>query len=526
MDFSLFELFDDPVVVINRKDLSVVFANSQAKKVFCGEGEKCYSVIYGNQAPCDEQEELICPLKEAVKGDERSSFSVHIVNLRGNYKIFLIKSYSLSEELYAEVFMDITRIQKDIGLFHNLYYLRLFEKGPVVVFVWKNEEGWPVSYVSKNVEELLGFSREEFITGKVSYGELIHPEDIERVAHEVKVYSESGVPYWEHEDYRLRTKYGVYIWVYDYTVPVRDEDGNITSYVGYLLDVSDKHHEWELFKTLSEASPIGIFLRCDFRLVYANQRLAEITEYSVNELTRFEDIADLVYEEDKEKLREIIKRRLKGESGVKSYELRIKTKRGRIKWVQITSNLVKHKGKLCSIGSVMDISERKRYEKKLEWLSMRDALTGLYNRRAMEEFVKVEVNKAMREGSGFGLIVIDLDNFKDINDTYGHVVGDEALKHVAKILQSVVRKSDLVGRWGGDEFVVLLPTSDMSRVEKVSKRICEVICNNRLNEHIGISVSVGASAYRPGDSVDSLLIRADKALYRAKRLGKNRVEVL
>ncbi len=525
MDLSLFEVFDDPVVVINKNTLEVVFSNSRAKQVFKGLGSRCHSVIYGTEEPCDTAQGLPCPLKRYIEGSAQSNFTIHVVEREGRYRVFLIKSYKLSEELFVEVFMDASKIQGDIGLISNLQYLRLFEKGPVVVFVWENAPGWPVSYVSKNVQELLGYTAEDFTSGRISYSDLIHPEDVDRVAHEVEVYSEGGVPYWEHEHYRVRTKYGVYIWVYDYTVPVRDAEGNITSYIGYILDVSEKHYEWELFRTLAEAAPIGIFLRCDFKLVYANKKLAEITGYSVEELLRFQDISDIVYEKDKPRFQEIIKQRLQGKTGLLTYELRIRTKKGSLRWVSVSSNLINYKGKKCSIGSVMNISEKKRYERKLERLSTRDPLTGAYNRRAVEEFIKEELEKAVSEGSEFGLIIIDIDNFKDINDTYGHIVGDNALKHVAGVIGATVRRSDIFGRWGGDEFIILLPTSDIDRVKQIANRVQRAISHNKLNDNIELHVSVGASTYRRGDSMESLLRRADTALYRAKELGKNRVEI-
>jgi diguanylate cyclase (GGDEF)-like protein len=158
-----------------------------------------------------------------------------------------------------------------------------------------------------------------------------------------------------------------------------------------------------------------------------------------------------------------------------------------------------------------------------------DGLTGVHNRRALLEFLDREVSRARRHGRNLSVIFVDLDNFKEINDTYGHLAGDLVLKQVARAFQDRIRREELVGRYGGDEFVVVIPESRVEEVERFAEIIKERIDSQTIEfdrQRIHATVSVGvagltADIERPED----LLARADKRLFEAKRAGKNRVVV-
>jgi len=163
---------------------------------------------------------------------------------------------------------------------------------------------------------------------------------------------------------------------------------------------------------------------------------------------------------------------------------------------------------------------------RLKTLSMRDHLTGLYNRRVFEAMLEVETRK--RTAKPFSLLLIDLDNFKLVNDTYGHGTGDQVLVAIARMLRLSFRKSDIVSRYGGEEFAVLLPETAPDSARQVAERFRENVASLSLGagpDKIRPTVSVGIAsiAYRFGIEVADVMEEADRALYRAKAAGKDRV---
>jgi diguanylate cyclase (GGDEF)-like protein len=158
--------------------------------------------------------------------------------------------------------------------------------------------------------------------------------------------------------------------------------------------------------------------------------------------------------------------------------------------------------------------------REFKFLAETDPLTGVYNRRKIEEVLRSEMERSLRYGSPLSLIFLDLDNFKRINDTYGHRRGDEILKAVARTVMEAVRRTDWVGRYGGEEFLVLLPQTTREGARRVGERIRRAVKDLRL----GVTVSLGVTSFRPHDTLDTILERVDRAVYRAKKKGGDRIE--
>ncbi|QBM18746.1 hypothetical protein MARI_28880 [Marinobacter sp. JH2] len=152
-----------------------------------------------------------------------------------------------------------------------------------------------------------------------------------------------------------------------------------------------------------------------------------------------------------------------------------------------------------------------------------DALTGLKNRRGLDEAINSSAHQSRREDTGLGLIWLDIDHFKVINDTKGHQTGDEVLQNVARWLETSVRPYDHLGRWGGDEFVVVLSPCDEEVLEHICHRIRACIEQESINTGIPVTASVGGYLCQPNDSMETILRNADSALYIAKNEGRNRV---
>ncbi|MEC8896898.1 MAG: sensor domain-containing diguanylate cyclase, partial [Pseudomonadota bacterium] len=160
---------------------------------------------------------------------------------------------------------------------------------------------------------------------------------------------------------------------------------------------------------------------------------------------------------------------------------------------------------------------------ELQRLARVDALTGLKNRRGLDEVMNEEIQRAEREQKGFGLLWLDIDHFKAINDSQGHQAGDEILCRVALWLKAAVRPYDHPGRWGGDEFVVLLSPCDAATLEQIACRIRASVEQESQRTGTPVTISVGGYFCQPGEDLDVLLRNADQALYEAKRNGRNRV---
>ena len=166
----------------------------------------------------------------------------------------------------------------------------------------------------------------------------------------------------------------------------------------------------------------------------------------------------------------------------------------------------------------------KEREKRLRFRAYRDILTGLYRREFLEELVQQEFYRSKRYGYHFSILMIDIDNFKQINDKYGHLFGDKVLRTVAGIIRKNLRKSDIAVRYGGEEFLVVLPHTDLRRAAVVAERIRKAIEETKIDK-VQVTVSIGVADNSLVENFKDLIQKADSALYKAKRTGKNKVVI-
>jgi diguanylate cyclase (GGDEF)-like protein/PAS domain S-box-containing protein len=178
---------------------------------------------------------------------------------------------------------------------------------------------------------------------------------------------------------------------------------------------------------------------------------------------------------------------------------------------------------------VRDISENKKTEDELLRLAATDPLTGAFNRREFTSLADQESQRANRYNRPLAIMMLDLDHFKKLNDTYGHAAGDKALQRFTTLCCNALRTVDVFGRWGGEEFVTLLPETDAEGAVIIAERLRKIVSQNMLvynNQKISFTTSIGIAQYRSGElTVEGPLSRADSAVYDAKKAGRNRISV-
>ncbi len=221
-------------------------------------------------------------------------------------------------------------------------------------------------------------------------------------------------------------------------------------------------------------------------------------------------------------------------------EKRITVREGVSIWVEIyTYPILDENGNVSHvIEYTRDITERKKAEDekrrlivRLEHQSKTDSLTGLTNRGALTDSLTYEVDRAQRYGSDLSLILCDIDSFKAINDTYGHDSGDRALQAISETLRTVLRKADIAGRYGGDEFMVILPETSIEGAESLADKLLAVVRAIRLQfasgQTVQLSMSIGVAGLKMSDrDIDSLIKRADTAMYASKQRGRNCISIV
>ena len=320
--------------------------------------------------------------------------------------------------------------------------------------------------------------------------------------------------------------------------PMRDADGAVTGAVLTLRDVTDRLRERESageaeerFRLTFEDAPVGIALvavgESGGELLQVNRALAALTGRSVDELTGL-DIQELVADEDADREATLRARLLSGEMSSSEQELRFKGANGLV-WVQASSSVVRDaRGRArYAIVQLRDASQRKRFEERLQHLADHDSLTGLLNRRRLQDELVAHEQRCRRFGAAGSLLLLDLDGFKDVNDTLGHLVGDQVLRNVAAVLAERLRETDAVARLGGDEFAILLPRTEEDAALALAKELTRRVQTSSgagVQVDVHVTASVGVAPFAGDDAENrDILAEADVALYEAKEKGRGQV---
>jgi len=183
---------------------------------------------------------------------------------------------------------------------------------------------------------------------------------------------------------------------------------------------------------------------------------------------------------------------------------------------------------MCNKNELLEAKTYKieKTNQVLQYISNVDALTNIYNRRKLNELLDMEYDRCTLLNRRISLILMDVDLFKSINDTYGHAVGDKVLAKLGDILKSNISRGDKAGRWGGEEFLIICPERDFEDALNLAERIRKMIQSFDFNLRKNVTCSFGVATNKEIDTIANLTLRADQGLYKAKKMGRNRVEGL
>ena len=282
----------------------------------------------------------------------------------------------------------------------------------------------------------------------------------------------------------------------------------------------------ERFESAFDNAPIGMALiALDGRWLQVNDALCRITGRTEAEL-RDSTLRAMTHPDDVDLDTQGLEQLMDGEISSYQVEKRYRHAWGHYVWMLVTTSIVRDEDRapLHLVTQMQDISERKELARRLEYFVDHDFLTGLFNRRHFEQEVERESQRVARYGGSSAVLVIDLDNFKDVNDTFGHKAGDDVLKGVAALLRQRLRHTDIVARLGGDEFAVLLPQTDADQVQALADEVVKALGRQvavLADQSIHVTASVGAAMFDCLTDTE-VLAYADLAMYEAKETGRNR----
>lgn len=393
--------------------------------------------------------------------------------------------------------------------------------------IWEYNIQTGITSVSKRWLEIIGYDESEYQSSVEAWKALLHPDDREQALN-VLLNSITSKIESAHVRYRIRHKNGQWLWIYDRAKILFDTDGTPLIIAGFRTDITKQveleNHNQELATIVQNASTeVYVVDAQTLQYVYANNGALKALGYTLDELKNL-TVKDINPELTDEQI-EIFRQYLNHISPVLSNISRHKRKNGSLYPVQASIHKLMYEGKVSVVTFDTDISEQTATQEQLRHLATHDSLTGLPNRILFHDRLQMAIKKNQRKKEKLAVLFVDLDHFKQINDSLGHPVGDKLLILVAKRLQMLLRESDTIARMGGDEFNILL--DEIGNTERLID-ICEKLIQAFkepfiLDKHrLYTTLSIGISIYPDDGSNTAILLKnADTAMYRAKNEGRN-----
>lgn len=468
-------------------------------------------------------------------------------NLAQTYKgilFVLVTAVVLFVLIYRQLTNDRTRLSLHASQREEILQLNQFRESIIDrANVWINvldTEGRVVLW-NRAAEEISGYGREEVVNSDAIW-RLLYPDDEVRseiFAKAQEILRDEGEVV--GLETCIRTKQGQDRLISWNSRSLRSADNEIVGSIAIGQDVTDIRAAENLVRrrdrqlvTLMDNLP-GMAYRClydeNWTMKFVSSGCLELTGYRPDELidNRVTSYASLTSDEENERLLSEVESAI-GSAEPFSLEYPIVRKDGQTIWVWERGRAVVDEDEFVLEGIIIDVTDRKEMEDKLSEMATRDALTGLLDRREATRLLEEEILRARRYDRTLGLLWIDLDHFKQVNDEMGHAAGDTVLRGISQLLSSRVRQVDLVSRFGGEEFVVVLPEMDLGEAEQSAERLRQLVASTpqvlQDGRVVNLTMSVGVAVFPDhGEDASSLIAAADQAMYRAKALGRNRIVV-
>ncbi len=332
-----------------------------------------------------------------------------------------------------------------------------------------------------------------------------------------------------------KKKEGQIFWEYTVITPILDANGRLTHYAAIKEDVTarvlaekalrESEEQYRLLFDL-ESDAIFIIRNEDGQILEANDAAVALYGYTREELLSIKN-TDLSAEPDS--TRQATRDKLPRDQVVVIPLRYHRKKDGTVFPVEITARFITWKGESVHIAAIRDFTQRMQIEQELVRLATTDPLTEIYNRRHFNAQAEQMLARTQQPPDHLAILMIDVDHFKNVNDTYGHAIGDIVLKQLAERLGQNMRPTDILARYGGEEFVILLPRTSMSEAEEIARRLCRSVGDHPFEAdgaEVHITLSIGlAGLDKKLDTLDSLIHHADVSLYQAKQAGRNQWKV-
>lgn len=293
-------------------------------------------------------------------------------------------------------------------------------------------------------------------------------------------------------------------------------------------------HKHSLWYALNEASDGLWEWDIEQDSLYVSPKLKQMRGYGPEEdASKVDFWINGIHPDDKHRVLAVMQEHLQGRTDKFEAKYRLRNRAGHFIWVSDRGKVSKRDGEgnpSVVAGMVQNVTDQVALQERLENQAARDELTGAFNRRVCREILEQQIATSRINGVSFAVVLLDIDYFKAINDEHGHPIGDVVLKAFVRNVEENLREGDLLFRWGGEEFLLLLPGLDESKQFQVADKICKTIEENSIvladNTEISLTVSMGVSTYpHHGSTRSELIEKADIAMYRAKANGRNRVEL-
>ena len=413
--------------------------------------------------------------------------------------------------------------EKELELEELQYQLELISEAPYVGICIFDDK---FLYVNQVLEDILGYSFEEL--KNITPIDLLHLEDKEEYICNLRRRISGDRFTTNYLDAKLLRKDNkvIFIRLCIKTVKYRGGYRAFASVIDITQIVAQQQKTKRLAQALEQTDNLLLMTDVQGKMIHVNKQLIDKTGYTKEELI---GAKPSIFRSGKHTQR-FYKRLWETILAENKYKNLIinRTKAGKLLYLEtIITPVFDTDGQLESfVSTAQDVSYQVKNKKRLKKLAMIDTLTKTLNRYAIDKEIDYSISVAQRHGMQFSVLMIDIDYFKKINDSYGHYVGDVVLKSTSDVLRKNIRKIDKLGRWGGEEFIIIMHASQREEASNKAEELRQLIEKNYIKGEYNITVSIGVTSYDEDDTRSKLFARVDDALYRAKEEGRNRVVVL